>query len=263
MKQTVLFITILIAFTISSFGQSQASAQVKTDWDQDELKGKVKSITVERVTFSEKFGKWEESDRTMESVKSYDEKGTSIDIQNYADGVPTLKITFKHDDSGRISGGDLSDAGGNFAGKQLYSFDGRGNLVEDASYSGDGSLDQKLIFTFDNAHNPISVVVYSSDGQVMETVKYLYDKTHGITETDEYDANAALSGKSIQKHDAKGLETTETYYAADGSIAWIKTYKYDIAGNWAKSTITNRVTKFGKTYDEPSSAEYRTIEYYP
>lgn len=57
-------------------------------------------------------------------------------------------------------------------------------------------------------------------------------------------------------------ELSETYFAANGSVVWIKAFEYDDKGNWIRSQVNNRVTKFGKTYDEPATAEYRTIEYF-
>jgi hypothetical protein len=90
----------------------------------------------------------------------------------------------------------------------------------------------------------------------------LYDKKRGTVEMDEYNAKAVLAGKLIQKFDSKSREISETFFIADGSIAWIKTYEYDAINNWIKSILSNRVMKFGKIYDEPASAEYRTIEYY-
>ena len=57
-------------------------------------------------------------------------------------------------------------------------------------------------------------------------------------------------------------ELSETYFAANGSVVWIKAFEYDDKGNWIRSQVNNRVTKFGKTYDQAGNRRYRTIEYF-
>jgi len=150
---------IVIAAIMLILGISSSAAKTKTDWERDELRGKVKTLTVERVTFSEKFGQWEESARVQESVKTYDEQGSAMKMTNYADGVPSIWIIYSHDDSGRLSVADFSDSTGNMVGKEAYAYDSRGDLTEVTHYDRDGSLDQKVVFTFDNSHNATAYVV--------------------------------------------------------------------------------------------------------
>jgi antitoxin component YwqK of YwqJK toxin-antitoxin module len=248
MKRIILVIVGLL------IGISIGFAQVKTDWERDELKGKVKRITVERITFTEKLGKLEES-RDTEYVKRYDDQGKAIDEQNYADGMPSTKIVFDHDEAGRPIEENHLDRGGNLEQKDVYAFDSNGNITDDTSYDSSGILISKDVFKYDEKGRPISWTLYSDDGKIVEKAAFSYDAKGNQTDSD--------GNRRIKQFNSKGWEIKEVDYAADGSITWTRTYEYDEKGNWIKNIATQKGSKFGEVEDEPGGlSEHRTIEYY-
>lgn len=77
-------------------------------------------------------------------------------------------------------------------------------------------------------------------------------------------AGAALTGREVYKHDARGNITEMTLYNADGSILSreVYTYEFDAMGNWTKMTTSVAVVEGGKLSYEPTEVTYRTITYY-
>ena len=51
-------------------------------------------------------------------------------------------------------------------------------------------------------------------------------------------------------------------HGPDGSLRSKEIFKFDGGGNWVKRATLKQVTRFGRTYLEPVTDEYRTIEYH-
>jgi hypothetical protein len=66
-------------------------------------------------------------------------------------------------------------------------------------------------------------------------------------------------------YDSKGNQTESDNYAAEGYLESKTVFTYDSKGNWTTEVEQELVTKFGKTYWEPTgkATTHRTIEYYP
>lgn len=100
---------------------------------------------------------------------------------------------------------------------------------------------------------------------VIETASY--DYKGGKTDNAYFLAaagTAALTGKEVYKHDARGNVTEMIVYNADGSILSkeVYAYEFDTFGNWVKMTTSIAVVENGKLSFEPTEVTYRTITYY-
>ena len=116
----LLLLTLAIV-TLTSLGYSQSSPTKKNDWEENNLKGKVKSFSEYR------FWKIQKTLLEKETYK-YDVKGYFIEQNRYsADGKLDNKYTYKYDD--------------------------KGNLIEQNGYIADGSLKKKETFEFDKKGN--------------------------------------------------------------------------------------------------------------
>lgn len=86
-----------------------------------------------------------------------------------------------------------------------YTYDKRGNMIEDLSLEPNGSISFKRTYKYDKNDRYIECISYDSSGKVRETYSKKYDK----------------SGNTIE------LVTTDSL----GNIKYKNTYKYDKFGN--------------------------------
>jgi TonB family protein len=113
-------------------------------------------------------------------------------------------------------------------------------------------------------------ITVNKNGQIVEGARVVietasYDLKGNKTDNAYYlAAGAALTGKEVYKHDARGNVTEMVVYNNDGSVLSkeVYTYEYDAVGNWTKMTTSVAVVENGKISFEPTEVTYRTITYY-
>ena len=147
-------------------------SEKKNDLTEENLKGKVKSITENTYEAVNKFGQIEKGDILVDSsavytddghFKIYNEKGNKIEKNVY-------------------------DSNGRFHYKYTYKYDEKGNKIEENWYNSDGSLDSKYTYKYDEKGNIIEENYHNSNGRLYEkhTYKYEYDKNNNWTQRIEY-----------------------------------------------------------------------------
>jgi hypothetical protein len=210
--------------------KNSATPLVKTGWEDDGLKGKVKSFTESQYGAEDRFGEIQKTNLSFKYIMRYDAKGNGIEAFCYnADGSFNSKETYQYAKGNRIETNYYS-ANGSFDGKYINKYDDKDNRIEANNYSANGSLDHKYIMKYDAKGNQIEANYYKADG--------------------------SLDLKYIMKYDAKGNQIEENYYKADGSLDYKETYQYkfDGKGNWIKRiTFKNQI---------PKSIYEREYEYY-
>ena len=136
MKKIILII--LSVLCLVSCNQSEK----KNDLTEENLKGKVKSITENTYEAIEKFGQIEKGDVSYYAyaVTIYNEKGDRIEENHYnSDGSLLYKYTYKYDK--------------------------KENIIEKNRYNSNGSLDEKYTYKYeyDKNNNWIQQVVYENN----------------------------------------------------------------------------------------------------
>jgi TonB family protein len=128
---TLCFCSLLIGINLSIKAQSQAPntsdsiATGSSNSEQGKLKGPVRRVRVETAQILVKNGKLVEGPRVLHGIATYDQKGVKIDSVSYP----------KEDSTQR--------------GKQQYSYDDRGNIVELVLLGEDGSILSKMIYKYE------------------------------------------------------------------------------------------------------------------
>ena len=235
MKKIIL--VILSVLCLVSCNQSEK----KNDLTEENLKGKVKSITENTYEAVDKFGQIEKGDVLVDSsavytddghFKIYNEKGNKIEENYY-------------------------NSNGSLIYKNTYKYDKKGNIIEEKSYYPDGSLIYKNTYKYDEKGNKIEDNSYDSDGRLHSKYTYKYDEKGNKIEENWYNSDGRLHSKYTYKYDEKGNNIEENWYDSDGSLYEKHTYKYeyDKNNNWTqriqyKNTIPLNITE-------------RIIEYYP
>ena len=191
MKKIIL--VILSVLCLVSCNQSEK----KNDLTEENLKGKVKSITENTYEAVDKFGQIEKGDVLVDSsavytddghFKIYNEKGNKIEENYYnSNGSLIYKNTYKYDEKGNIIEENYYNSNGRLYSKTTYKYDEKGNMIEDNFYdSDDGSLIYKNTYKYDEKGNNIEKNNYDSNGRLYSKYTYEYDKNNNWTQRIEY-----------------------------------------------------------------------------
>lgn len=241
--------------TPSPLPQMPITGKLKSDAEDEGLRGKVRTVTVENEDLS---GTWSVGGRKKSAVEHYNEQGnltkresfdyrgnpSDITVYGYLDGnrvSNTESIQHNYNPPPMLVAAPAGEAApkydSRYSYKFTYKYDGKGNLIEEVWYGNDGKLWLRYVYNFKG--NQKERLVYSADG--------------------------SLNQRSLHTLDAKGNEVEEIIYEPrDNSIRskYSYVYEFDAKGNWTKRTASKRATKDGSALFEPYSVTYRTITYY-
>ena len=188
-----IILVILSVLCLVSCNQSEK----KNDLTEENLKGKVKSITENTYEAVDKFGQIEKGDVLVDSsavytddghFKIYNEKGNKIEENYYnSNGRLIYKNTYKYDEKGNIIEENYYNSNGRLYSKATYKYDEKGNMIEDNFYDSDnGSLIYKNTYKYDEKGNNIEKNNYDSNGRLDSKHTYEYDKNNNWTQRIEY-----------------------------------------------------------------------------
>ena len=234
MKNTLLFVVLLLMLlNACSGGQTQTK---RTDWDKDNLNGKVKSVK----------HKLYEDDSYIETTE-YNENGYRVKYTPKSD-----LITNKYDDKGNVTETTCYDSEGNMAWKYIYKYDKNDNELEWSSYESDGSLSSKIVREYDNRGNKIESRLYGPKNKEVSKSIYKYDEKNNMIECIR--DSRKRENKEIYEYDNNGncIECIRYFYGNESKD--IYEYVFDKMDNWISKT----------SYEDgsPTSIEEREIEYF-
>jgi len=115
----------------------------KTDWERDNLKGKVKTRTLTYYTIKTVFG----------------------EIQT----TPYSKTIIKYDTAGNVIESASYNAGGTLSGKTITKYDAAWNMIESENYVANGTPSSKTIYKYDTAGNMIETAGYRNETKFGKT----------------------------------------------------------------------------------------------
>ena len=191
MKKIIL--AILSVLCLVSCNQSEK----KNDLTEENLKGKVKSITENTYEAVDKFGQIEKGDVIVDSsavytddgrFKIYNEKGNKIEENYYnSNGRLYSKTTYKYDEKGNMIEDNFYDSDdGSLIYKNTYKYDEKGNKIEEYHYDEDGKFNYKYTYKYDEKGNIIEENHYDSNGRLDSKYTYEYDKNNNWIQRIEY-----------------------------------------------------------------------------
>ena len=135
-----IILVILSVLCLVSCNQSEK----KNDLTEENLKGKVKSITENTYEAVDKFGQIEKGDVLVDSsavytddghFKIYNEKGNKIEENYYnSNGSLIYKNTYKYDEKGNIIEENHYDSNGRLDSKYTYEYDKNNNWTQRIEY---------------------------------------------------------------------------------------------------------------------------------
>jgi hypothetical protein len=244
MKQLIFFIVgaiFLVSCNNNSTSKTGAAAPLNTDLLQQNLKGKVKTVTQTSTTI-DSTGK-EKSD-SLTTVESYDEKGYSTMSQTKTDsGKITNEQIVMHDSAGHVLE-YVTNKDGKMVSKLVTELDPAGNYVGGKTFDSTGKQDGYYKELKQNEYGIVySGKQYSMNGKIKGDFNMKYDKTHFLGGKNT-DSTGKATYEGTAKVNEKGDMSEEelTYLEKGTSKTEKNTYKYegdDEKGNWTKRTKYN------------------------
>jgi hypothetical protein len=265
--QAVLFLTIFSGFvfaqsTISpdvakqiekaapkALPQAPVVPKLKSDAEDDNLKGKVKNVTQEKEYLDE------DSDlkgRYFDTLTDYNEAGNRTKLVVYVLEAPFAISVYGYIDGMRVVDSkpvsDVPDLG--FLNKNntkaLKTPDPRYKFTIEYKYA-DGKLSEEKWL--------------KNDGT--DWLKAFFKYKGNQTEEIAYDEWGRVNRHTISTLDEKGNVIEEIDVADDKRKYVIKYEAFDKHGNWTKNTLSEVATINGKQVSKPLYKHYRTTTYYP
>ena len=240
-----LFLLISFLFCLIGISEAQPITAKQTDLKKQGLKGDVR-------TMAEKSR--DVSGNRHKNIFHYNERGNITELQSFSNGSLTVKITYRHDDSGTII-----EEIGKYETKQ-YEYDSLGYKVKTMlnghpylrheNTMEDGQL--KQIATYNTENNLTMLEEYNyTDSCTTYSCTY-YNASVNIVVTSRYDKNGNLLKQSSNaamppdvlvttyRYDENGDIVERLHFQADSleqKLGLVYKYDdYDKAGNWIKQT---------------------------
>lgn len=237
--------------------QSPVVTKIKTDAEDEGLKGKVKSVFQEsQFIKGEKSG----SPKQKDSEDYYNELGNFTKRIFYDDtsGFPFEIMVY-----GYINQSRVSKSGQILYGNELSAISA-GPPPPGAAKKRDVRYEYRYDYKYDSSKNLIEKILYDNKDEVR--TRTVYKSKEDSIEEIVYDENGKLNRRNITKIDEKGNEIETTYFNSpsegDNSIYTYRYEQFDEKGNWTKRTVTKSRSFQGVTKEEWIMVEHRTIIYY-
>lgn len=237
--------------------QEPAAPKLKSDAEDEGLRGRVKVVFSETADLKEVDGTLVEGKREPASAEYFNEKGNLLKRVSYDwAGNPRDITVFGYIDGERAAK----------YGSMRYEYDPPAPMAPPSPPGqpkppSDPRYTHKYSYRYENG-SLIEKLVYGSSGKLIS--RYVYSVKGNQREELFYTVDGTLDRKLMSVLDEKGNKVEETIFGRDGSVRdrYSYTYEYESSGNWTKRVRAKWVTKGGKSYFEPSGVTYRTITYY-
>ena len=255
MKKTIL---ILLSFlTLCALKTPEKGP--KTDLQNDNLKGMVKSLTETAYTATYgDSGKAGKGNFEHKYTFMYDKNGNLTGSTGYNKDNSLLdKTTCIIDKKGNRNEMDKANADASPKGKTTYKYDAKGFMAESKEYFSDGSLSDRYTFKYDTNANLVEMRDFNAKDSLILWYKYTYDKQGNNVKTEGFNGVNGLISTIKTEYDDKGNQIKwkgDYSHVNSNDFAYDYKYIYDKNGNWKQRL------KFQNGYE--IEIVERTIEYY-
>ncbi|MEO5929176.1 MAG: hypothetical protein ABIR47_04535 [Candidatus Kapaibacterium sp.] len=127
-------------------GLHSAYSQIPTDWENDGLVGKVKSVEESESTYSSKFETWIEDKRSKQESRNYTKDGFLVTVLDYRNDRPVWKAVWEYPkDKAQGSFYDINPKGSELTEKYVITYNSSGREIQHDVYDPAGNLRTKTI----------------------------------------------------------------------------------------------------------------------
>ena len=253
------------------------------------LTGPVRSVRIERASFSKKGNDYVEGPRVLAKTINVDPEWRRLEWRYHnPDGSVLRANVVNLDADGDQTEVSENDGEGGLVRKIVYIYDDRKRLneyliyksdgtlqyrwvatrpvpgkVEISTYNGDGSFRDRAVntFAFATPGEKMESSVYNLDGSLSQKTVVVADGKRRV-ERWEYKSDGSLLARFVDTRDREGFLIEIVEYNEDSSIRRKETFtrEFDAQGNWIKETKSEWDTKAGTFV--PTAVSYQTITYY-
>lgn len=234
--------------------QEPRAKKLKSDAEDDNLKGKIKSAIEDTVNlpgttrerFREKY--YDQQGYLTREIEFDQGYPSSVEIWGSIEGSRVSRFEgIEYDEDQRPPRKEIiqslmespmtpeNDGDTRYTTRYAYKYDPQGRLIETSLFDNRGSLDGRTTYTY--AINRREKRSYW-DKEEHDHVADLTDEAGNTIETIEYDEKGKMLGRTVHK------------------------YELDTAGNWIVQRTFEKKTVRGKVVLKPLWITYRTITYY-
>lgn len=269
----------------------------KADRRHAGLLGAVHTVTSSGAMFSGSSGDWTEGPRSGQSVTTYAEDGTRVEIRwdtgsgPYSDAVMARLVYSRNKDgilvgmTGYTRKGKLSEAdqysfdqngravelkmtgSAGLLHRSVLKYDGAGRVNETIEYDKNNKVLNRTEIRYEDGERNVEAVTYSQVGSIFSRTRIISQEKSLILEYFLYADDHSLEKKIESRWDENGRQhQRELDYSPDSALreTHVFEYQYDTVGNWIRekeSVCTWRFWIFQSC--DPVKVTYRTITYYP
>lgn len=241
--------------TPGALPQSPITKKLKSDAEDEGLKGRVKTILIETEDLS---GTWVVQKRKPSSMNYYNEQGnlTKKESYDYRGNLSDITV-YGYLDGERVSDSKHIEREYNPPPMMIAAPAGQPKPNYDPRYT------YKFTYMYDEKGNLKEEFMRMNNGKLW--LRYVYNLKGNQKETLVYDEAGSLNQKYVSMLDDKGNEIEKQYFdTKTGTVdeKYSYAYEFDSKGNWIKRTASKWVDVPGKSSFVPDSVTYRTITYY-
>ena len=246
--------------TPKSLPQTPVVKKLKTDAQDDGLKGKVKFVSLSQEDLT---GSWNVAGIKKSIDDFYDEKGSKTKRIFYDyKGNPMTITVYGYIDGMRVSNSGSLYFEYNPPIMAIGSFETKPNPLQKPA---DSRYEIKYEYKYDDKERLIETLTYQNNGELSRRYAYSYEGNK--REESWFNKDGKIESKTIRLFDEKSnlIETTYIHPAkAYPDSKYNYTYdSFDEKGNWTKRTVKAKDGAYGGGYKEQNYIEYRKITYYP
>jgi len=215
----------------------QASAQEKSDREEEGLRGLVKRVRIECQVFEKRLAKWIEGQREIHTVEDYDLSGNRIESAHYNQGVLERKFVSTFDGRGRLIESRTDESQAEFSTQSLPRYNDQGKLVEEFLYDSKGSLLVRSRYSYDDRNNQTAAIHYDGKGALSCRIDFTYDLEDRLVGILCYVSEGDRVSREVNEYDSIGRMVLEGHYGQNNSLESKRVYHYDTSGNLASSAL--------------------------
>jgi len=250
------------ASTPSALPQEPVAKKEKTDAEDENLKGNVKTVASES---EDQSGTWSVQGRHFDSVADYDRLGNLVKRISYdSKGKPFEVTVYGYIDNARVSKSKMIryeyDPPAVFSGGPP---NGVAIQMKPATQKPDPRYQYRYEYKYADGKRTEEQFFFN-DG--VPYLRYVYKYDWLQREELVYDEEGKLNQRYLSKFDSKGNEIERIDADAlhqNGERKYTLEYEsFDDHGNWTKKTTFMLVNEGGKELSKPWYISYRSISYY-
>jgi len=267
----------------------QARDKLRTDLEQDDLRGPLQTVRVEKAYFLGE-SPTKEVRRVVSHITVYNQSGYKVEEIDFDNsGAQTGKKVFNYDGAGSLTRIDHYNADNIFVGKTVrtnhppkneiqevyYDKEGipggtnirvyneQGRAVKKYTVDNTGNLVYEMALNYDSNGNMISTTSRASDKGIVaiNTFTYMNDGRH--VEMIGSDASGVPVSKVVISKNTQETKFKFEMYDAKGTLVNVKLVersKLDSYGNWTIETVSQ--SDIENNAPKLVEVTYRTISYY-